>query len=348
LKVVVAMVESAGSVAVVGAGIIGISTALEIQALIPGAQVTIFSEDVSPDTTADGAAGIFGLYLMGATPTEDQVRWAQITHDWMERLWKTPNGGKLGLALVSSTRLNHSPVPPTWKDVVFGLRTMSQEELSAYGRLEGRHESGLEMVTFTAEPVRFLPWMMNRFLKAGGSIVRKRVESLQELANQYEVVVNCSGIGARKLVGDKLVSPLRGQVMRVAAPWLRKVVLDDRDDGNYVIPNLDSVVVGGTHQDGDWDRTPRAEDKDFILAGGTAIEPSLRGATHIKDWVGLRPGRPSVRLERERAEGLEVVHNYGHGGSGITVFQGCAEDAAQLVQEALVDLRFKTQLKNKL
>ena len=44
------------------------------------------------------------------------------------------------------------------------------------------------------------------------------------------------------------------QVMRVAAPWLRKVVLDDRDDGNYVIPNLDSVVVGGTHQDGDWDR----------------------------------------------------------------------------------------------
>ena len=146
-----------------------------------------------------------------------------------------------------------------------------------------------------------------------------------------KVVVNCSGIGARKLVGDKLVSPLRGQVstlrtifenlrspefsavveqyfskilqvMRVAAPWLRKVVLDDRDDGNYVIPNLDSVVVGGTHQDGDWDRvgchdsicsyfcsclqTPRSEDKDFILAGGTAIEPSLRGATHIKDWVG--------------------------------------------------------------
>ena len=61
-----------------------------------------------------------------------QVRWAQITHDWMERLWKTPDGGKLGLificfhlfsddhtfeaglALVSSTRLNHSPVPPPW------------------------------------------------------------------------------------------------------------------------------------------------------------------------------------------------------------------------------------------
>jgi len=188
-----------------------------------------------------------------------------------------------------------------------------------------------------------------RFLEAGGCLVRRRVENLKDLENQYQVVVNCSGIGARKLVGDNSVSPLRGQVMRVSAPWLRKVVLDDKDDGNYVIPNLNSVVVGGTHQDGDWDRTPRVEDRDFILAGGTAIEPSLRGATHLKDWVGLRPGRPSVRLEREKISGgLQLVHNYGHGGSGITVFQGCAKDAAQLVQEALIDIRFKAQLKNKL
>ena len=41
----------------------------------------------------------------------------------------------------------------------------------------------------------------------------------------------------------------------------------------------------------------------------------------MRDWVGLRPFRPSVRLERERLGGRSVVHNYGHGGSGITVFQ---------------------------
>ena len=43
------------------------------------------------------------------------------------------------------------------------------------------------------------------------------------------------------------------QVSRVSAPWLRTIVLDDTDDGNYVIPNIESVVVGGTHQTGDWD-----------------------------------------------------------------------------------------------
>ena len=35
------------------------------------------------------------------------------------------------------------------------------------------------------------------------------------------------------------------------APWLRTVMMDDKDDGNYVIPNIDSVVLGGTHQP-DW------------------------------------------------------------------------------------------------
>ena len=47
------------------------------------------------------------------------------------------------------------------------------------------------------------------------------------------------------------------QVSRVSAPWLRTIVLDDTDDGNYVIPNIESVVVGGTHQTGDWDTVSR-------------------------------------------------------------------------------------------
>ena len=121
------------------------------------------------------------------------------------------------------------------------------------------------------------------------------------------------------------------------APWARMCVLDDKDDGNYVIPNQESVVVGGTHQHDDWDKvtchhyclhhsirflqTPRQEDSEFIFSGGCALEPSLGGAKHLRDWVGLRPGRASVKLERENLGGLSIVHNYGHGGSGITTFQ---------------------------
>jgi len=323
-----------GRVAVVGGGIIGLSTALEIKRKVPEIKVVIFSESVSPHTTADGAAGILGLYLMGDTPLEKQVRWAKVTHDMIENLWKTPLGGKLGISLISCTRLNHSPVPPPWKDVVYGIREITSKEVQNFGRLDGTHKSGLEFTTFTVEPARFLPFLMQQFTVMGGEIVRRKVESLSDLLG-FDVIVNCAGCGARNLVGDKELHPLRGQVMRISAPWIRSVVLDDREDGNYVIPNQDCVVLGGTHQVDDWDQTPRQEDKDFIFSGSCALEPSLVGGNHSKDWVGLRPGRASVRLEREVVGGLNIVHNYGHGGSGITTFQGCAEDACLLVLDAM-------------
>ena len=62
------------------------------------------------------------------------------------------------------------------------------------------------------------------------------------------------------------------------------------------------------------------------MLGSKALEPSLVHSQKVRDWVGLRPGRSAVRLERERVVrdgggGLDIVHNYGHGGSGITVFQ---------------------------
>ena len=97
-----------------------------------------------------------------------------------------------------------------------------------------------------------MPYLMKQFESNGGQIVQRRINQISELSS-HTVVVNCTGLGAHQLVADESVQPLRGQVMRVEAGWLRRMVLDDRDDGNYVIPNMDTVVVGGTHQCGDWD-----------------------------------------------------------------------------------------------
>lgn len=246
----------------------------------------------------------------------------------------------MGVSLVSCTRLNHQQIPPIWKDVVFGLRNMSEEEVKDIDRLTGKHRSGLEMVTFTAEPVRFMPYMMKEFLANGGIIKCTKVSDLQKLLSQFDCVVNSTGVEAGRLTGDTKIKPLRGQVTRVAAPWIRTVTLDDLDDGNYVIANQESVVVGGTHQAGDWDYNPREQDKKFIREGGRCIDPTLDRAKEIKHWVGMRPSRPAVRLEREG----RIVHNYGHGGSGITIFQGCAEDAASLVLNVLAEKQVRSKL----
>ena len=173
----------------------------------------------------------------------------------------------MGVSLVSSVRFNHQQIPPVWRDVVFGYREMSGEEVSSYGRLSGQHRTGTEFTTFTAEPARsvtpgpspterkisrFLPQFMKQLEAGGGEFVRKKIKDLEELSG-FDVIVNCSGLGANQLVGDQTVQPLRGQVMRVRAPWLRICLLDDEDDGNYVLPNIDNVVLGGTHQQDDWD-----------------------------------------------------------------------------------------------
>lgn len=78
--------------------------------------------------------------------------------------------------------------------------------------------------------------MYKRIQKAGGRIERKRIESFEELAD-FDLIINCAGLGAQVLIkNDAELKPVRGQVMRVKAPWINEVILDDSDDGNYIIP----------------------------------------------------------------------------------------------------------------
>lgn len=78
--------------------------------------------------------------------------------------------------------------------------------------------------------------MYKRILKSGGKIVRKRIESFDEL-HMFDLVINCAGLGAKVFVKDDIeLYPIRGQVIRVKAPWVKEAVIDDSDDGNYIIP----------------------------------------------------------------------------------------------------------------
>lgn len=74
-------------------------------------------------------------------------------------------------------------------------------------------------------------------------------------------------------------------------------------------------------------------------------------AEFVREWVGLRPGRPSVRLEiqPERASGLRkvmpVIHNYGHGGAGLTLSWGCAGHVLEILDDWLRQRKTKTASK---
>lgn len=103
------------------------------------------------------------------------------------------------------------------------------------------------------------------------------------------------------------------------------------------------MVLGGTGQVGDFNTAVSLSDRAAILEGCCRLLPSLRAARPVADWVGLRPGRSQLRLELSR-EGVRlgggavggrrvpVVHNYGHGGAGLTLAWGCAGDVVRIIE----------------
>ncbi len=141
------------------------------------------------------------------------------------------------------------------------------------------------------------------------------------------MVVNCSGLGARRLAGETDVHPGRGQVLLVEGVEVDRWWLDDAGP-TYVIPRSDRVVVGGTLDEGAWDRTPSPETAAAILDRATRLVPALADGRVVGHRVGLRPLRSEVRLERVG----DVVHCYGHGGAGVTLAGGCADEVVRLVE----------------
>src|SRR5690606_20122324 len=128
-----------------------------------------------------------------------------------------------------------------------------------------------------------------------------------------------------------------GQVVYLVRPpevteWL---VADAGDQGlTYVVPREDDVVVGGTNEPDRWDREPQEETGAAMLERATALVPALRGATVLGHRVGLRPTRPEIRCEAVQAGRRLVVHCYGHGGAGVTLSWGCADEVLRYVLDA--------------
>jgi D-amino-acid oxidase len=69
-----------------------------------------------------------------------------------------------------------------------------------------------------------------------------------------------------------------------------------------------------------------------VLERCATLVPALRAARVLEHRVGLRPTRPAVRLEAGLLDdGRPVVHDYGHGGAGVTLSHGCAAEVVELV-----------------
>lgn len=181
---------------------------------------------------------------------------------------------------------------------------------------------------------------LNRFQQAGGKVQLEHITKLTDLASSYDIVINCSGLGAQQLCNDRKVVPIRGQVIKVHAPWIKMAFYADYD--TYIFPGFNGLVtLGGCRQYESYNLAVNKYDTMDIQERCTKLVPSLREAKVVREAVGLRPHRSAVRVEKEilatnqNGRVLQVVHNYGHGGYGVTSSPGTAVYAVKLTKELL-------------
>lgn len=306
----------------VGSGIIGLTTAIAL--LEAGHQVRVVAADPAAATTSALAAAVWFPTHVG--PPDRVSHWGKQTFDVLaeQAATRVP-----GVVMRESLGLYREPPPePEWAAAVGGVRAAEPDELPP------GYRHGLRFAVPLAEMPRYLPWLVARVRGLGGEFVKQRLRSLDEV-DDADVVVNCTGLGARELVDDPSVYPVRGRIVRVSNPGLTMSVRDEDHPGGraYVHPRTDDCILGGTLEEHQWDTTIDPDVGAAIVARCCDLVPALRGARVLEQVVGLRPGRPTVRLEEgdPLASGARVVHNYGHGGAGITLSWGCAREVVELI-----------------
>ncbi len=310
-------------ITVIGSGVSGLSSAVRLQ--YAGFDVTILTRDL-PQSTTSMAAG--AVWYGGGTIGKAR-EWAEITLDHFMSLAKQDNTG------VAITRLRevfpYDVLDPWYKDLLPHFAHIKKEDLPKGS------EAGFEIDIPIVESPRYLQYLNDQFTKNGGKIIRQEIKMLDELKYEYPLIVNCTGVWSKQIADDPSVFPIWGQTLLIDAPHIQEGFMSDYSF-TYMFPRDDGILIGGVAEPNVWDTNIDTGLTADIVARCTQIDETVADAPIVKQFVGLRPGRDSVRLEAEKlSDNFTIIHNYGHSGVGYTLSWGCAGDVVTLATNLIKD-----------
>jgi D-amino-acid oxidase len=316
-------------VLVIGAGVIGLTTAVCLAEA--GPRVQVLSRDALEATTSAAAGAVWAPYRIGGNPARINA-WSCRSLEVFNALSQVPRSG---VHTIISLEVAHGSVAaPEWAALTPGVRPCLSEELPP------GYSHGYRFVLPAIDMPVYLAYLLARLERAGGTLQQNAVSVLDDVRDAATVVINCAGMGARDLAIDPTVRPVRGQLVVVANPGvtLGLVEAEDNEDARdltFLIPHGETLVLGGTAEPDNNHREPDPATAEAIRARCTRLDARVAKASILAHRVGFRPERPEVRVDAEPGSGGRLWHNYGHGGAGVTLSWGCAETVTAGVVRSL-------------
>jgi D-amino-acid oxidase len=317
------MISMEERVGIIGAGVSGLTCAVLFAER--GYQTHILAEETGPRITSAAAGAIWFPY--DAEPFDAVIAWSLETFAVLRELSRTSGSGVSMIEIRHFSRAGEIEIPP-W------ATSLGAERLDP-ASIPHCFTSGFTLEVPLTDTTIYLEYLAARFCRAGGEIQSGlHFDDLEEVSDEYSIVINCTGVGARTLLPDPAVEPHRGQVVIVAkTPPACAIVCDD-PPLMYTIPRAGDCVFGGTNELSATLEPDPATTAAIVAECSRVLEiapPRILG-----ERVGLRPYRRAgvcLRADRLR-DGRRIIHNYGHGGSGFTLSWGCARAVLDLAQAA--------------
>ncbi|OLY79929.1 D-amino-acid oxidase [Smittium mucronatum] len=365
-------------VVVVGAGVSGITTALVLQRTLKY-QVAVVSENlpIEPsDLHAKNWASPFAGANWHAFADENDHFMKRIELDTLHEMRSIAD--QFPESTVKRVKGIDYSTAKDYKQPWF-FEEIGESSYIPKDKIPFGLDIGFEFDTVILNSPEYLLWLTDRFLALGGTIKKAKMKSLSQavgfcpngpqVLECIPILVNCTALGSHHLsdVKDSKVYPIRGQVILVDSPAVKKIIMND-SAWRYVIPRGNgTVIIGGTYQKGSWDPKEDPVTTQEIINETLLICPELvdehtpttpqniqRRAELLKKRiiivnVGFRPARTGgTRIELDSVFDsshqltIPVVHNYGHGGYGYQTSWGFAFEARRLCDLASINIRKKS------
>jgi D-amino-acid oxidase len=310
-------------VTIVGCGVSGLTTGIVLREA--GYDARIVTAAMPQDTVSARAAALWFPFQIG--PVELVNLWSKIAYDRFVSLAADPT---TGVRMAHLLQLIAQEADAWWKDALpsTAIRLARPDEMPA-----GFSVGYMMQVPIIETPI-YLQWLLDRFAASGGKVALQAIHDLDSLGKEDLCIVNCTGLGARDLVGDTSLHAIRGQIVKVAPTIQASAISADMalwessTELAYIIPRQDCILLGGNACVGIEDLAVDEQSTQGIVDRCAQLDKRMRELPILGVEVGLRPGRKEIRLESEG----RVIHNYGHGGGGYTVSWGCAEAVLNLMK----------------